>query len=120
MVPGSVFLWGATTITWEDFYDLLFWGGALIFGMIALFVIQKAIRFGVQRRVRSIHRQFGIRPDDLQGMVRTGLISDEERKRINEALARNLLRSFAAVVEENLGADAKQRLGRGHRGAECR
>lgn len=85
----------------SDYKDLVLWGGILVAAMLVLFVVQKVIRFGIQSKVRSIHREFAIRPDDLDRMAASGFLSDEERKRINEAIVRNLSKESREAVRSH-------------------
>jgi hypothetical protein len=81
---------------------MLLWGGILIFAMLLLVVIQKAIRYVSQSRVRSIHREFGMRKEDLDRMTRTGLLSEEERKKIQQAIVRSLSEESREAISRQL------------------
>ncbi len=81
---------------------MLLWGGILIFAMLLLVVIQKAIRYVAQTRVRSIHREFGMRKEDLDRMTRTGLLTEEERKRIQQAIVRSLSEESREAISRQL------------------
>lgn len=97
-VVPPLFLWAAqagNSNTNKE--DLLFWSAVLIITLLVFFIAQKVVRYGIQSKVRSIHRELGIGPDDLDRMSKSGLLTEEERKKIQEAVARNLMR----VTEES-------------------
>lgn len=80
------------SISDSDYKHFLFWGVVLVVGMLVLFIVQRVVRYGVQSRISSIHRELGMRPEDLDRMAKSGLLSEEEKKRVQESIARNLSR----------------------------
>lgn len=87
----------------DDIMEMLYWGGGLIFAMLLLFVLQKAIRHGIESRVRSIHRQAGIDFDDVNRMSQTGLLTEEEKAKVKKAIAKTYSLEARETVERNIG-----------------
>lgn len=90
----------------DDILEMLYWGGGLIFAMLLLFVLQKAIRHGIESRVRSIHRQAGIDFNDVERMGRTGLLSEEEKAKVKKAIAKTYSIEARDTVEKNIAPEA--------------
>jgi hypothetical protein len=94
----------------DDIVEMLYWGGGLVFAMLLLFVLQKAIRHGIESRVRSIHRKTGIDFTDVERMSQTGLLTEEEKARVKKAIAKTYSIEARETVEKNMAPEAWQGL----------
>jgi len=96
LVPGAIL-----TIAERD--NLIFWGVILVVAIAVLLIFQKVLRVGFEWRVRGIQRHLAIRPEDLERMERTGLISEEERQRVRHSIARRQMEQARDEVERRTG-----------------
>lgn len=98
-------------ITVQERNELVLWAVALLVGMIILFFVQKVVRAAIDSKVRGVRWQVGIAPDTLDRMSRTGLLSEEEMKKVRQAIARAQMEEAKSAIEsrqaKEKGAAAK-------------
>jgi len=74
--------------------DLLYWVFAATVALVALFFLSRLVRNIFAHRARQI-QEFGMDFDAVAKMMKTGLLSPEEAKRVKSVLARHFSQIYA-------------------------
>jgi len=86
-------------------YQFIYWTLILIVLLVALFFASRLMRNFVARRVRRI-REFGMDFDGVSDMVKKGLLSPEEAKRVKAVLTRQFSKLYAAPEGDKAESEA--------------
>lgn len=92
----------------REIREILVYAAVITGALFVLFIVILVVRYIAERRVRSTYREAGIRHEDLDRMERTGLLSDEERARVREAVARHAREEAEAALAARAAARKKK------------
>ena len=90
----------------SDFLELTYYAIGVLVAIVAVIIIAMVLKATINRRIRKI-QNFSMDLDDLKKMQRTGLISEEEYKKMKSSLIKRYTRE---TMKEPSGSGAESPL----------
>lgn len=87
----------------QRFTELFIYAFAFAFLIILLFIISRGLKLGIGSKVKGMDLPFGLGPEDMEKLKKSGQLTEEELKRVKQAMSRQ-------IVERAKAEEAKRQL----------
>jgi len=93
------FLASAGSPQFDDFVELLVYGIVIGVGIIALFILTLVLRTTIGSRIKNQGIPFGMSAEDIEKLKQKGNLTEEEVKKIRQAMGRKFIERSKEVEE---------------------